>query len=309
MASTVTCVSVAPREANPKCCVSHTPVGRANAFSASQCCQWCRSLVEGNGVSRGDLRFCDKACLGFATEGGVHMIDGHQSALRPPANDALASDFLFRTAQRLPFALLRSDLSSQTASSELRKMEAVFARLPLDGCCKDTILMWFTIGPFLFYWKDDVVFDDESQRVHWERGAFDVMVKYAFHARSGLCTLAGVPMHLEIARPVTVGSQLILARSFHRMYTCEARGGTLSGPSARGVKIDGVTRRFVTPMREATGKRADGETPLELIFPISLAAIVDPGELRAANVFDPSQIDVGTLIHAAAPRADPMDVC
>ena len=207
-------------------------------------CLWCMESLDEDSVCVGCYPFCDTGCAALSKESGLSLLNDKSLALRAPT--AYNNNFQFRPVARMRFSLLTSEINENgPCKNELRKMATVYETLGDGGFKPDTILLWFSVGPFLFYWRDEIQFDDASQREMYEAGAFCEMLKQAFYVRKSLRTLAVVQMHLELARRVEDQGQPILLRSALRLEaqdTCEVT------PCGRGTNIAVNGKDYLSPI-------------------------------------------------------------
>lgn len=252
--------------------------------------------------------FCDDVCVQCSTANGLGLLSRGAEALTPP-DDSLAKDFTFRPCERLPFLLLLPDLYGQDSGPDLRKTLAVYKRLGANNFAKDTVLMWFMVGPFLFYCPNEIEFENVDQRAAYERAAFVTMVKYAFlarrglHAAGGAQVTGGIPMHLELTRVTRDSKGPLLARSAFRLVACEEGGG---GVSPR-VHVNGVDYTQFLRLKPTGGARCDDQEPLGLKEPLEKVTM-EMSAVVAAKILQPHTISVADLVNASVTGApvDPM---
>lgn len=262
-------------------------------------CQWCRLPVDVDAqVCDGGQRFCGPQCHCFARESGLRLLPSKDAStvaisLRPPPGaDEAERGFEIRVARRLPYALLRADLQGETMAPEFRKLEAVFERIGMDGLRDDTLVLWCAVGPFVFYWRDEVELRTREERVNWERGAFAVLMRYAFFARKELRTTADVPMHVELARPLRVGGGVALARSAFRLLARETLRVDVGNVARRDVDVHGGDYTQFLHMTETPG------AGISLTAPLRTVSVTDQ-EAAAAAVLRPASLGVQALTAAS----------
>lgn len=187
-------------------------------------CQWCRKAVAASEKDACGVSFCDDGCAATADANGFALLKEEAAfALRREPGDL---DFRWIAAPRIPEPIRLDEIGHLT---DRRKMGAAFERIGLGGFRRETVLMWFAVGPYLFHSKVDVTHENEEKRALYEAGAYGEMLRKSFVVRKAINSLTRIPMHMELDRVVVHCGQPMLMRSCLRLVAQDTLKSTACG--------------------------------------------------------------------------------